>query len=200
MTSRNSSTPEPAPIHNDHAPLWPAVIVDLQRMGAPPELIQAARDRDAFGRAKYGTPLQPHNGRDPVVDAQQEALDLCVYSKQALAEGRDGVLPHDYELSLQLARRLFGDVVFWRQPLPQAIADVPEGAIPPHCLWCGEDPGGGALVTREGKGFWRCGKCRGPMRFLPQSGEMCSAKANTWLRATPSEIDAIVLGDDTKKV
>lgn len=49
---------------------------------------------DKFGRRKYGTPLQPFNGRDPLVDAYQEVLDLAVYLRQAIwerevrAEGR----------------------------------------------------------------------------------------------------------------
>jgi len=45
--------------------------------------------RDALGRGRYGTPLQPHNGRDALSDAYQEALDLAVYLRQALYE-RDG--------------------------------------------------------------------------------------------------------------
>jgi hypothetical protein len=45
--------------------------------------------RDAEGRRKYGVPLQPHNGRDALRDAYEEALDLCVYLRQALYE-RDG--------------------------------------------------------------------------------------------------------------
>ncbi len=44
---------------------------------------------DAEGRRKYGVPLQPHNGRDCLVDAYQEALDLTVYLRQAIYE-RDG--------------------------------------------------------------------------------------------------------------
>lgn len=42
--------------------------------------------REAFGRAKYGTPLRAHNGRDALQDAYEEALDLCCYLKQALVE------------------------------------------------------------------------------------------------------------------
>lgn len=54
------------------------------------ELATALAGRMALkGRRKYGTPLQAHNGRDPLVDAYQEALDLCVYLRQAIAE-RDG--------------------------------------------------------------------------------------------------------------
>ncbi len=46
--------------------------------------------RRQLGIQKYGTPVQPGNGRDALVDAYQEALDLCVYLRQAIAE-REGV-------------------------------------------------------------------------------------------------------------
>lgn len=45
--------------------------------------------RMQFGKAKYGTALQPHNGRDALKDAYEEALDLCQYLRQAMYE-RDG--------------------------------------------------------------------------------------------------------------
>jgi len=67
------SKPEQAPVPNDSRPIWELVIDDM-------------RDRDNAGRRKYGTPLQAHNGRDALVDAYQEALDLCVYLRQCLAE------------------------------------------------------------------------------------------------------------------
>lgn len=38
------------------------------------------------GKAKYGERLKPHNGRAALVDAYQEALDLCMYLRQRLAE------------------------------------------------------------------------------------------------------------------
>jgi hypothetical protein len=41
------------------------------------------------GTRKYGTELRTGNGRDALVDAYQEALDLVMYLKQALME-RDG--------------------------------------------------------------------------------------------------------------
>jgi hypothetical protein len=31
-------------------------------------------------------PLRAHNGRDALVDAYQEALDLCVYLRQVIQE------------------------------------------------------------------------------------------------------------------
>ena len=69
----NLSKPEPPPIPNNKTPVWELVIADM-------------RERDASGRAKYGGPLQPFNGRRPLVDAYQEVLDLAVYLRQQLYE------------------------------------------------------------------------------------------------------------------
>ena len=44
--------------------------------------------RAETGRIKYGTYLQSHNGRDALIDAYQEALDLCMYLRQAIEESR----------------------------------------------------------------------------------------------------------------
>lgn len=41
-----------------------------------------------MGLKKYGTVLQPNNGRDALVDAYQEALDLVVYLRQRIEEDR----------------------------------------------------------------------------------------------------------------
>lgn len=38
------------------------------------------------GFQKYGTKLMTHNGRDPLWDAYQEAIDLVMYLRQAIAE------------------------------------------------------------------------------------------------------------------
>jgi hypothetical protein len=46
-------------------------------------------DRKAVGLERYGTLLQAHNGRDALMDAYQEALDLAIYLRQVIAE-RDG--------------------------------------------------------------------------------------------------------------
>lgn len=45
--------------------------------------------RERLGKRRYGTALYPHNGRDALLDAYEEALDLACYLKQALIE-RDG--------------------------------------------------------------------------------------------------------------
>lgn len=46
-------------------------------------------DRLALGVKRYGTGLQPHNGRDMLKDAYDEAMDLVVYLRGVLYE-RDG--------------------------------------------------------------------------------------------------------------
>lgn len=58
---------QPGPIPNDALDIQSRVISDIE-----------AR-----------TALQPHNGRDVLRDAYEEALDLAMYLRQAIAE-RDG--------------------------------------------------------------------------------------------------------------
>lgn len=69
-------TEQSPPIPNARPAVWDLVLADM-------------RDRDAAGRAKYGTPLQPHNGRDPLVDLYQELLDAVVYARQEIQERED---------------------------------------------------------------------------------------------------------------
>jgi len=68
-----SNEPEPASTRNTHRAVWDSVMDDI-------------RERDELGEQKYGTRLQAHNGRNPLIDAYQEALDLVVYLKQAIQE------------------------------------------------------------------------------------------------------------------
>lgn len=42
--------------------------------------------RESLGIERYGTALYPHNGRDALQDAYEEALDLACYLKQAMVE------------------------------------------------------------------------------------------------------------------
>lgn len=64
---------QPAPIPNDQVPVWELVKEDMTK-------------RNVFGISKYGVPLQAFNGRDVLQDAYEEALDLCVYLRQAIEE------------------------------------------------------------------------------------------------------------------
>ena len=51
-----------------------------------PLVIRDLEDRRKAGVARYGTPLKANNGRSALIDAYQEALDMCVYLRQVLAE------------------------------------------------------------------------------------------------------------------
>lgn len=64
---------QPAPVANELPAAWDLVMSDM-------------RDRDRFGKEKYGVRLQPGNGRDFLADAYQEALDLVVYLRGAIYE------------------------------------------------------------------------------------------------------------------
>lgn len=66
-------TDQPPPQQNDSTPIWELVIADMH-------------ERDHVGRQRYGTPLQANNGRDALIDAYQEALDLVVYLRQLIEE------------------------------------------------------------------------------------------------------------------
>jgi len=47
---------------------------------------QDIESRALLGIKKYGERLLPNNGRDSLLDAYQEALDLCMYLRQVLEE------------------------------------------------------------------------------------------------------------------
>jgi len=54
-------------------PIIDMVVADLQ-------------ERAKVGAVKYGEKLKAFNGRDALLDAYQEALDLCMYLRQAIDE------------------------------------------------------------------------------------------------------------------
>jgi hypothetical protein len=61
-------------------------------------LIRDLSERQAFGTQKYGEPLRAFNGRDPLVDAYQELIDLLLYLRQYLTE-RDKIQKEENETS-----------------------------------------------------------------------------------------------------
>lgn len=67
--------PQPLPLsqQDDKPFVWDLVIQDM-------------RERDQMGVQKYHMHLQPFNGRDALIDAYQEALDLVVYLRQLIYE------------------------------------------------------------------------------------------------------------------
>ncbi len=102
--------PQPAP-QNVGEPIVPMVIADLQA-------------RREFGRRKYGDELRVRNGRDALVDAYQEALDLCIYLRQRIEQekpvtrwrcndcGREGMTK---EQAMQHREYVGADVVEYAQ-------------------------------------------------------------------------------------
>lgn len=71
--SPHAMNSQPAPVANSNQHIADLVCADIM-------------DRKAAGVAKYGVALQAGNGRDALVDAYQEALDLSQYLKQAIEE------------------------------------------------------------------------------------------------------------------
>lgn len=61
------------PKKNKSKAIWDLVLADI-------------KERDKNGKEKYGVRLQAFNGRNSVVDAYQEVLDLTVYFRQLIEE------------------------------------------------------------------------------------------------------------------
>lgn len=72
---KKTMTTQPPPTRGRQRVL-DAVIDDLQM-------------RAESGREQYGTYLETHNGHDALLDAYEEAQDLCMYLKQAILERND---------------------------------------------------------------------------------------------------------------
>lgn len=66
---------QPAPTANEHPPIVPQVIADLEA-------------RMQLGIERYSVALQPANGRHMLTDAYEEAQDLAVYLKGAIETDR----------------------------------------------------------------------------------------------------------------
>lgn len=71
----NPLAPQPAPQSVSQVEIGQLVLQDVQT-------------RIAQGIARYGVPLRPFNGRDALLDAYQEAMDLLFYLRQAIEEAR----------------------------------------------------------------------------------------------------------------
>ncbi len=74
---KTPNTPEPAPKPGTARATWGLVFADML-------------ERDAAGAAKYGIRHQHDNGRDHLVDAYQEALDLALYLRAEIEKRKAG--------------------------------------------------------------------------------------------------------------
>lgn len=84
------------------------ILTDEFLAGLPDDVAEALRMRRQFGLDKYGTVLRSHNGRDPMADAAQEALDLIVYLRQAVMERPDHNRQRLLEVMVNTADWLLG--------------------------------------------------------------------------------------------
>lgn len=64
---------QPLPVINDHPDIQAAVIADIET-------------RREVGISRYGTALQPNNGRDALQDLYEELIDAAMYAKQLIVE------------------------------------------------------------------------------------------------------------------
>lgn len=78
------NAPQPAPTAGEGDEVWPLIFAN-EALVLPDWLKADMKARHEMGVKKYGTPLRVWNGRDCVIDAYQEALDLAVYVQQARA-------------------------------------------------------------------------------------------------------------------
>ncbi len=79
---RDPETDQSLPVPNNQTSCQDLVIADIE-------------DRKALGLRKYGTLLQPFNGRSFLQDAYEEVLDLAVYLRGKLEEERQSASEQD---------------------------------------------------------------------------------------------------------
>ncbi len=68
----------PAALHEPDPIQGKVIVLDLVK--------KDLEDRAIMGNEKYGTYLMTHNGRNALMDAYQECLDLAMYLRQLLFE------------------------------------------------------------------------------------------------------------------
>jgi hypothetical protein len=99
---------QPPPI-KDTTPVFPELLRNLEEFchrrklrsrEVLPLLEELVMQRVEFGRQKYGTVLGIFNGRDAIMDAWEEAVDLCFYLAQAWKEGND--VAEEFDLAMGL--------------------------------------------------------------------------------------------------
>lgn len=85
-----------------------ATTEQAQPQGTGPSIHKLVQEdieaRAELGERKYGERLRANNGRDALVDAYQEVLDLAMYLRQHLTEQRiNGALPPGAEVTIKPA-------------------------------------------------------------------------------------------------
>ena len=117
---RHRTGDQKLPVPNDGPSMHDLVCADLEGWPAPRSEIEAVRDllleRKRLGIERYGSILQPNNGRDFRRDLVEELADALVYARQGLEELGDA--EEAYGLSRTYRRIL--SALFWLQKFPEA--------------------------------------------------------------------------------
>lgn len=91
---------QPSPVKTDTPEVWPLVVADVVSdkyagEGGEPvpvywrqRLAAEMEERNAFGIRKWKEPVRVENGRDPLRDALDEALDMSCYTRQQYEKTR----------------------------------------------------------------------------------------------------------------
>jgi thymidylate synthase (FAD) len=108
MTVATTQQPKP---NGDGADVTDLVLRDLQL-------------RREAGTRKYGTPLRTFNGRDALVDAYQESLDLTVYLRQRIGEEEHTLRDKADRMRFDAAREAAGCVPTGRSLLPKEMPPI----------------------------------------------------------------------------
>lgn len=82
------------------------------------------RERAETGKRKYGTYLETNNGRNPLWDAYQEAIDLVMYLRQALLEQERHLTPLALDGWESAASEQF--------PTPEVLSTLQGESTPAH--------------------------------------------------------------------
>ena len=111
---RDPERDQVAPTPNEKRPIQDMVIEDIL-------------ERKEHGIRKYGTPVQAGNGRDMLLDAYEETMDLVIYLRGALEEGKEfsissqpvgeyRVVSSDGQVQKNYSSRFFSDIYMTLRP------------------------------------------------------------------------------------
>ncbi|MGW0486190.1 hypothetical protein [Nonomuraea sp. NPDC003214] len=139
---------QPLPVRNDHPDIQSLVLADIAQ-------------RRQVGIDRYGTALQPHNGRDALRDLYEELLDGVMYARQlieertALADSPEWLRVEEGLLRGELAAQ---DATFGEQNHPDgtggAYRDSAGSIVGPNLAWrfrkeCHDAAQAGTLTWRH---------------------------------------------------
>lgn len=113
----HASVPEPSPIMKGEI-VTQSLVKYLQECNHP-TIVELVKERDAFGRKKYGQPLMTEDGRNTLEDIRQEFGDLIQYMWKGIMKQKsefinikknDEDFINQYRFTLTMMR-VFNDIV-----------------------------------------------------------------------------------------